>query len=331
MKVPSFVDWIKENWWKIRFSHICYCLLVTIILYFVFGEIKYRYQKNHLEKLSPRQIVNLSFKAAWKEDHELLKKISHSSNPYTGEKEKSQVVKNAEGVQRALTILLAIKFKAQHQRAIEPDSVEVGYVHYSRYWPFAKVYSGMQVLVQEDDIWKLHSDKWKWGEMLEYLKRNPTDLSSYYLCSSDMANNQNFLLEYRFKKKYYELDPKGFWVTKSFLEELKMEEENYETNYKNYTRRLLLKTVGYPENWKADKARNYITLARIFMFHQDYQKAEKCLNEAENVLKQEKSEREYMKEHFEQVWNELQLRKEGKYIDPLDELDRLRAKHEAIN
>jgi hypothetical protein len=60
------------------------------------------------------------------------------------------------------------------------------------------------------------------------------------------------------------------------------------------------------------------------MFHQDLSKAEKYLNEAENVLSREKKERKYMKDSFDQAWDELRLRKEGKYVDPLDELDKLR-------
>ena len=63
------------------------------------------------------------------------------------------------------------------------------------------------------------------------------------------------------------------------------------------------------------------------MFHQDYEKAEHYLNQAENASKQD----QHTKDSFDHAWNELQLRKEGKYIDPLDVLDRLRAEHEAIN
>ena len=56
------------------------------------------------------------------------------------------------------------------------------------------------------------------------------------------------------------------------------------------------------------------------MFHQDHQKAELYLNQAENASKQD----QHTKDSFDQAWNELQLRKEGKYIDPIEELDKLR-------
>ena len=323
--IKAILGWLKENWRVIRISHLFYCLLVIVILYFVSGEIKYRYQKNHLEKLSPKQIVNLCLKAQWKEDHELLRKITHSTNEYTGERKKTQLEKDGEVVQRALTILFAIKIEAAHQRAVKPNYVEVGTVDYSRYWPFSKTHhSGMELLAKEDGIWKLHSSKWKYGEMIDHLKQNPNDLSSYYLCSQDMANDQNFLMEYRFKKKYYELDPKGFWITKDFLEKLKIDEDKYEINYENYEKQLLAEMATYSKHWKSAKARNYITLARIFMFHHDYQKAEHYLNDAENVLKDQKSERKYMSDKFDDAWNELKLRKKGKYVDPIEELDKLR-------
>ena len=55
--------------------------------------------------------------------------------------------------------------------------------------------------------------------MLDELKKNPNDFSLYYYCAQDMANEQNRLLAYRFRKKYYELDPNGFWITDLFLEQ----------------------------------------------------------------------------------------------------------------
>lgn len=320
--VKKIFGWIKENWWQIRLYHIFLCLILIVILYFTAGEIKYRYQKNHLEKLSPKQIVNLCFKAQWKEDHELLRKISHSTNEYTGERKKTQLEKDGEVVQRALTILFAIKFEAEHQRAVEPNYMEVGYVHYSRYWPFSKTHSHMQLLAKEDGIWKLHSSKWKYGEMLEHLMQNPNDLSSYCICSWDMANDQNFLMEYRFKKKYYELDPKGFWITKDFLEKLKIDEDKYEINYENYEKQLLTK-MALPETSKQEKSISFIELVRIFMFHQDYEKAEKYLNDAQNLYTEGYKDFCFEKS-LNQASKELQLRKEGKYIDPLEELDKLR-------
>jgi len=170
--------------------------------------------------------------------------------------------------------------------------------------------------------------KWVSGKMLEELKKNPTDLSLYYHCAQDMTNNQNRLLAYRFRKKYYELDPDGFWITVFFLERLRIDEENYETNYKNHERQLLTEIEEYSGSWKSSRnAKKYIILARIFMFHQDYQKAEHYLNQSENALRQDQR----TKDSFDRAWNELQLRKEGKYIDPIDELDKLRLAKENEN
>ena len=161
--------------------------------------------------------------------------------------------------------------------------------------------------------------------MLEELKQNPNDLSLYYHCAQDMANKQNRLLAYRFRKKYYELDPDGFWITEHFLERLRVDEENYETNYMNYERQMLTEIEDHSGSRVSPyKAGKYITLARIFMFHQDYKKAEHYLNQAKNASRQD----QYIKDSFDHAWNELRLRKEGKYIDPLDELDRLRAAQE---
>ena len=154
---------------------------------------------------------------------------------------------------------------------------------YSAYWPFAKARVGMEVLKREDGIWKIHNNKWIPGQMFEELKKNPTDASLYYLYTNDIIN-EHFPV-YRFKKKYYELDPEGFWVTKSFLEKLKTDKNNYETNYEKYERELLsqMKTYG-----AARRAREYINLARISMYRQDNNKAEKYLDEAESALRQGK-------------------------------------------
>jgi hypothetical protein len=177
----------------------------------------------------------------------------------------------------------------------------------------------MMALVKDDGIWKVHGDKWDWGKMLEQLKQNPSDASSYYLYSQEVINE--WFQAYRFKKKYYELDPDGFWVTDNFIEKLKADEEKYEINYKEYERELLVQMKTYSPD---GSARDYINLARIFMFHNNNNnsKAEEYLIKAENVLQQRKYT--FYEEVFDRAWDELQLRKEGKYVDPLDELDKLR-------
>ena len=325
----SLANWIKENWWKMRFFQICYCLLLIVILYFVSGEILYHYRQTRLDKLSPKNIANLYDKAVFWNDCDLLEKIIHPENSvFTINRNPPQWQKGEEYAARFFGIIVGAKREVSYQKIIDSSTAEVGFVHYSIYWPFAKHPSGQDILKKYDGIWKIFGFKWVSGKMLEELKKNPTDLSLYYHCAQDMANNQNRLLAYRFRKKYYELDPQGFWITEHFIKRLKVDEENYEINYKNYERQMLTEIEEYSGTWKSShKAKKCITLARIFMFHQNYQKAEHYLNQAENASRQDQR----TKDSFDHAWHELQLRKEGKYIDPLDELDRLRAKHEAMN
>ncbi|MHC4525791.1 MAG: hypothetical protein ACYSU8_09705 [Planctomycetota bacterium] len=321
----KFLNWLKENWRAIRISHVFYSLLIIIILYFVSGEILYHYRQTRLDKLSPKKIMNLYSKGWFRGDYESLEKIIHPDSGIHVNKNKPQWQKREESALRVFGIILGGKSKAVYQKIIDSNTAEVGSVHYSIYWPFVKRPVSQDILKKHDGIWKVFGLKWVPGEMLEELKKNPTDLSLYYHHSRDVANNQNRLLAYRFRKKYYELDPDGFWITEHFIERLKVDEENYETNYENYEKQLLAEIEDCTGSWASlHKARKYITLARILMFHQDYQKAEHCLNQAENASKKD----QHTKDSFDHAWNELQLRKEGKYIDPLDELDRLRAAQE---
>ena len=78
--VRKALYWIKENWRAIRISHIFYCLLIIIILYFASGEILYHYRQRRLNKLSPKSIANLYNKAVYRNDYDLLERIVHPEN-----------------------------------------------------------------------------------------------------------------------------------------------------------------------------------------------------------------------------------------------------------
>ncbi|GAF89965.1 unnamed protein product [marine sediment metagenome] len=264
--------------------------------------------------------MNLYIKASFKQDYDLIEKIIHPDSDYSINRNLAQWQKNEMIGAKMFAIILGLKGMAKYQKIIDTNTAEVGDVMYSIYWPFAKRPVGITILKKDGDVWKVLRNKWVGGKMLEQLSQNPSDTPSYYLCSCDMANKQNQLLAYRFRKKYYELDPDGFWITKSFIEKLKANEEKYETNYEEYERELLAQINTYHAAWRA---REYIDLARIFMFHQNNGKAERYLNEAENVFEKE-GHRYHLKEQLDQAWHELQLREEGKYVDPLDELDKLR-------
>jgi hypothetical protein len=295
---------------------------LVIVLRITFGEIAYNYRKGHLEKLSPIKMIRLSQKASSKKDVAVLEKIIHPDSDITIKdvtRKLTEPERNAGFVEKAVCIIFGIRIKADYQKILGANTAEVGSYMYSIYWPFAKKPIGMMALVKDDGIWKVHGDKWDWGKMLEQLKQNPSDASSYYLYSQEVINE--WFLAYRFKKKYYELDPDGFWVTDNFIEKLKADEEKYEINYKEYERELLVQMKTYSPD---GSARDYINLARIFMFHNNNNnsKAEEYLIKAENVLQQRKYT--FYEEVFDRAWDELQLRKEGKYVDPLDELDKLR-------
>jgi hypothetical protein len=279
----------------------------------------YKYQENHLENLNPKSALKLYDKALFWEDMELLERLTHPELL-----KRKGIAKITPLYYHILSLILGATDKIVYEKIADANTVEIGKVSYSLFYPTDKVRTGLIVLDEDEGVWKYNGYKGNMGNTEERLRKNPSDASLYYIYSEEIINER--FPAYRFRKKYYELDPDGYWVTESFLEKLKTDEENYITNYEGYERQFQAELRGYHGRQILAKALGYIDLSRIFMFHEDYGKAEKYLNKAEDVFKGHKNERKYMKKDFDRAWQEFKQRKNGEYVDFLEELDRLREK-----
>lgn len=324
-RISAVYNWVKENWRNIRLVHIFYFLLSIPVLYLVGGEIIYNCRKMLLPHLSPATMVNIYEKAWFRNDYDFLRKIVHPDSEIID----SEIVvnenlspsgKNERLAVKIFSVAFGIKSKAGYQKIIDEHSAEVGLVQYSIYRMFfPKEPVSQLVLKQHNGIWKIMKYKYISGQMLKKLKDNPSDASLYYLYSNDIMNEH--FLSYRFKKRYYELEPDGFWVTQYFIEKLKSDEEQYETNYKEYEKKLLAEIKNYSSGMKA---RNYVKLSRIFMFHQNSVKAKKYLSKAEEALRDGRQKYVFVEEIFNRALHEFELYEDGKDIDIFDELEKKR-------
>lgn len=311
----------RIEWRHFRPKMLFMYLVLVILFYFVCKEVIYSYRKSNLDKLSPMTIVNVYEKAWFRNDYELLDRIIHPDSDIKTDKGLPQWQKNEGLAVKVFSVAFGIKDKSTYHKFLDENTAEVGVVSYSIYKVFPKLPIKQLILKNDDGIWKIMGNKNSFdaNQMLEQLKENPADASLYYLYSNNIINEH--FLTYRFRKRYYELEPDGFWVTNSFIEKLKADEENYEINYEEYERNLLAHINTYGSG---RKAREYINLARIFMFHQNNRKAKIYLIEAEYALHQEKSV--FYEDVYSRALQEFVMREEGIYVDPLDEIEEFRLK-----
>ena len=117
---------------------------------------------------------------------------------------------------------------------------------------------------------------------------------------------------YKYYQKYYKLEPEGFWVDR-YREAIEVYGDIQKME------QILLESIqNTPKNSKG-QAVDYIRLSQLFTEHEDFEKARMYLGEAENIQKIKFSRT--ISEKLKKAWQELELKKSGKYTDILTELE----------
>jgi len=286
--------------------------VICIVVLLVFLVMMVGRKQKNLRKLSPKQALSLYYKAQNKGDVELIKKLVYFPPGTTEEQKLAKAKSYSIGPNANPLIKLAtLGIKVKYGKIIDENTAEVGVVSraFGQEEPLEKV-----ILKKDDNIWKYFDGKYNLpGEQLfEKLKDNPEDADLYYYYGFHTMS-ENPAKANRFFKKYYELEPDGFWVTPHFVK--KLEEHEYFEN-KMLTS---LDVENVPQN-SPDRAGTYRKIGQFFVEKKDYEKAKLYYDKATKILK--KSHSPLGAERLNKAKQELQLRMEGKYVDLLGEIEK---------
>ncbi len=278
-------------------------------------------KQEDLVQMSPKEIVNLYYKSRNDGDTETLKQIIYFTPDTTEEQKQNKVQSVLAGSDEKLLMRSAgVNEKVEYERIIEEDIAEVGLILGGIAGMKGRVPVGQIILKRENGIWKYYYNKYELSEneLTNMIKKNPNDPSLYYLLGNWIVN-ENPARAYRYFKKYYELEPDGFWISDSFLQDLKDL-----GNLKIFENKLLANLDNVPQ-YSPDRALTYRYIGQMYMERGNYEKAKQYFNKVEEILKVDKDPKEI--ENLQKAKTELQLRTEGKYVDLLDELEQ-RSKEE---
>lgn len=287
--------------------------IVSIVVLLVFLVIMVGKKQKSLHKLSPKQALDLYYKAKYKGNVELIKKLIYFPPGTTEEQKLAEAKSNSVGPNAGLLIrLVASRMKAKYGKIIDENTAEVGVVFRAGFLGFGQENPSHKVILKKDDnIWKYFGGKYNLpGEQLfEKLKDNPEDADLYYYYGFHIMS-ENPAKANRFFKKYYELEPDGFWVTPHFVKKLE-EHEYFESELLT-----LLDVENIPQN-SPGRAVTYRKIGQFFVEKKDYKKAKFYYDKATEILKISRSP--LSEERLTKAKQELRLRIEGKYYDILDE------------
>jgi tetratricopeptide (TPR) repeat protein len=269
-----------------------------------------RKQKN-LHKLSPKQALSLYYKAQNKGDVELIKKLIYFPPGTTEEQKLAEAKSNSIGPNANPLIKLAASgIKVKYGKIIDENIAEVGVVACVSFFGFGHEEPLEKVILKKDDnIWKYFDGKYNLPpeQLFEKLKDNPEDADLYYYYGFRIMS-ENPAKANRFFKKYYELEPNGFWVTDHFVKKL----QKYESI--DSFERMMLNCDSPPGN----KSGVYTKIGLAFAECMNYEKAAQYYQRADDVIK--KYPNPLSKERLEKAKKELKLRMDGEYYDILTEL-----------
>jgi hypothetical protein len=279
-------------------------------------------KKKDLQLLSPRQIAELYIKPENQSDIKLRRQIIYFP-PGTSEAEIRKRVESAvpsrdtkedERMLRAA----GLRMTTEYEKILTEDTAEVGVV--------AKIGVGLsfkrkpadQLIMKKDNgIWKVdyYRGSLTKEQLISAIRENPKAAWAYYnLGVETLADNP--YKAYKYFNKYYELEPKGFWVDSLLLDSVE-----FHRNPQKMEQILLENIQKTPEN-SDGQAVDYVRLGRLFTEHEDLKKAQMYLDKAAAILKENSCRNTYIIQELEDAQEELKLRKEGKYHDILDEIEK---------
>ncbi len=290
---------------------IILCLIVAVFLIFYLNPFKVK----DIKQMSPKEIMALYLKSREKGDIEMLKKIIYFS-PEISEDEKNSKVRLAitgADEKTAMSMTMA-GIKAECEKIIDVDTAEVGLVITTGIVgvgrrPFIEI-----VMKKDQGVWKYNYDKYSLTEKqwIDKIRQNPKDASAYYYLGR-LYQHENPARANRYYKKYYEIEPEGFWVNAHFKNNLKEYDDIEEEE-----RKMLADVESLPPK-SPNRATDYTYLGQLFTEHGDYQKAQVYFGKSEDILKFNRVPLEV--EALEKAKKELELRMSGQSYDILDEIN----------
>lgn len=278
-------------------------------------------KKKNLESLSPRQVAELYIKPENKSDIELRRQIIYFP-PGTSEAEIRKIVcaaspsRDAKGGERMLRAA-GLRMATEYEKILTEDTAEVGVVAIIGIGPLSKRKPADQLIMKKDNgIWKAHYYRGSLTkeQLVDTIREDPQTAWAYYHLGAEILADNPYKA-YKYFNKYYELEPKGFWVDSQLLEDVE-----FHRNPQKMEQILLENIERAPENSQS-RVSSYIRLGQLFTAHKDFKKAQMYLDKAEDMLRENFPNNRNLSERLEKVVRELDLKKSGEYTDILTELE----------
>jgi hypothetical protein len=272
--------------------------------------------KPNLAKLTPKKVVSLLEKESYNKDSTTLQQLIYFP-PNTTEAVKYEMVKRYKRTsveEKALRFFMSAK--PEYEKVLDEETAEVGVVMSGLAAIRGRQPLWQYILKKDGGVWKIFCDRYDLSEsqLISEFQRNPKDYSILYLMACHIQP-ENFPKAGQYYLKYYELDPKGFWVCDDFVQQIsEYKKEFNSTAY--FEMNLLLEIHALQTKQHNLKAVKYKYLGQLFSIKGDYTKAEQYFLKAEQELKRDPDPLGI--ERLQKSRQELQLRKEGKYKDILD-------------
>jgi hypothetical protein len=272
--------------------------------------------KPNLAKLTPKKVVSLLEKESYNKDSTTLQQLIFFP-PNTTEAVKYEMVKRYKRTsveEKALRIFISAK--PEYEKILDEETAEVGVVMSGLAAIRGRQPLWQYLLKKDGGVWKICYNRYDLSEsqLISEFERNPKDYSILYLMACHVQPD-NPPKAQQFYLKYYELDPKGFWVCDEFVQRVAeyKKEFNLTTMYET---KVLIEIKLMDAKRYASRAIKYTKLGQLFAIKGEYGKAEEYFTKAESEFKGDPDP--FGKEMLQKSRQELQLRKEGKYKDILD-------------
>ncbi len=274
--------------------------------------------KKSLDGLSPKKVVELYYQAKDDGDAELLRQIIIFPQDATEEqivsRIKSEITVSAE---KTLTRAVGAKVTVEYEKIIDDNTAEVGVVIFMGIPGLKKRVPFQQVILKKEDVaWKFYmsANELTEEQLVSRIRENPYDASAIYLLGRKYQP-ENPVRANRYYRKYCQLEPEGFWVSKQLLEYIERS-----GNIEEQEKELLAELQYMPEQAPA-RASVYWTLGQLFTEHGEYKKAKVCFDKAEKILKLPSNQHSVYAESFDKAKKAFELEVADGVTDILMELE----------
>jgi hypothetical protein len=288
-------------------------IIVIPVVLFLF----YLGSNKGLSHKSPSQIISLYFKSEMKGDTETLRKIIYFPSGTSEEEKTAKVTAASNSGGKGASPLGFATIKPVYEKIIDNNTAEVGLVIVKGIGGIGKRIPYAEIIMRKDEgIWKCSDTKdvFTEEELIAKIRKNPQEAWPYYYLG-EKYRAENPVRANKYYKKYYELEPKGFWVDNAFLENIKEIE-----NIKEEEQRALLELSRIPEN-SSSRAGVYKYLCQLFTESGDYKKAQMYMEKAEVALKVSSQRNTIIEERVRKTKERLLQQMNGQSSDILTEVE----------